>query len=421
MADSYDVIVVGAGPAGSATARDVARAGLRVLLLEAGRTVGLPVQCSGFVSPRTLELAGVAPAEVVIDEVRGAWVHTASGARLQLGGARTYAYAMDRARFDQLLAAQAEEAGAELRTATRLTSFTREGGMITARLARGSHEACVRAPLLIGADGVHSTVSRAIGRPRPSQVVRALGAELACPPAAAGMVDLFVGRDLAPGWFGWSIPLGASRVRVGIGTTSDARPADLLAALREAFPAHLAGSPQPRSYSAGLIPLWEPRSPVEDGVMLVGDAAGQVKPSTGGGIHSGLVGARDCAAHAIEATRAGRYDAAFLAGYEVAWEAELASEFRDLRRLRSVFLALSDRQVDWLVRLLARPRLQRIIAREGDIDFPSRMFLSLARAAPELLGSVPMPWLDWARARLGRRPARIGVSDNIAAGSLSAR
>src|SRR2546425_9169607 len=114
----YDVIVAGAGPAGSATARDTARAGLRVLLLEEHREVGRPVQCSGFVSPRTLDLAGVAPADVVLEAVRGAWVHGPAGARLRLGGGRIYAYAMDRMRFGQLLAGQAEDAGAELRTRT---------------------------------------------------------------------------------------------------------------------------------------------------------------------------------------------------------------------------------------------------------------------------------------------------------------
>ena len=415
MPDSYDVIVVGAGPAGSATARDAAHAGQRVLLVEDHRVVGKPMQCSGFVSPRTLDLAGVAPSDVVIDSVRGAWVHGRAGARLRLGGDRTYAYAMDRTRFDQLLAAQAEEAGAELRLGTRLLGFERRNGAVSVRLASGGREYCSTAPLLVGADGAHSTVARTLGRPRPSQVVRALGAELGVPPRDPGMVDIFVGRDLTPGWFGWSIPLGDGRVRVGVGTTERVSPAVLLARLRGAFPRHFASDPEPGSFAAGLIPLWEPGPAVSDHVMLVGDAANQVKPSTGGGIHSGLVGARHAARRLGEALAAGRFDRAFLEGYTRRWSHDLAGEFRDLRRLRTLFLALGDHQTDVLLRLLARPPLQRIIAQQGDIDFPARMFLSLGAAAPDLLPHLPRAWIQRVWGRLGQGRRGDGAEDAIPA------
>lgn len=80
-------------------------------------------------------------------------------------------------------------------------------------------------------------------------------------------------QRLCPGWFGWAIPLGADRLRIGVGTTGCAAPADLLAAMRLAFPAMLPDAPEPGSYSAGLIPLWEPGAATADHVMLVGDAA----------------------------------------------------------------------------------------------------------------------------------------------------
>lgn len=137
-----------------------------------------------------------------------------------------------------------------------------------------------------------------------------------------------------------------------------------------------------------------------------------MKPSTGAGIHSSLVGARHCAAQAVSALRTGAFSQAALAGYQEQWERELGTEFRDLRRLRLLFAALGDRGVDWALRLLAQPALQRVIANEGDIDFPGTMFASLARTAPEIITGLPMPWLDWAL-----RWLRIGSRTPVVAGA----
>ncbi|MSQ41852.1 MAG: NAD(P)/FAD-dependent oxidoreductase [Dehalococcoidia bacterium] len=261
-------------------------------------------------------------------------------------------------------------------------------------------------PLLISADGVHSTVARVLGRRSSREVVRALGAELRMAPAMPGMVELVVDRELLPGWFAWSIPLGPDRVRVGVGTTADIPPARLLAALRGLFAAQFAAEPEPGSYSAGLIQLWAPGNVINDGVMLVGDAAGQVKPSTGGGIHSGLVGAHHAARQAVHAHARGAFDRGALRDYERRWHVELGSEFRNLNSLRSIYVRLGQRRFKALVGAFGHPALGRIIAEQGDIDFPSHMFGSLVRAAPSLLalaggraGAAPAP------ARLRGRPA----------------
>ena len=103
----YDVIVVGAGPAGCATARLVAHAGYRVLVLEEHPAAGEPVRCAGLVSPRTLEAAGVG-GDVVVSAVTAARIHGPLGAVLSVGGGRVYALAVDRAAFDRRLAEAAK-------------------------------------------------------------------------------------------------------------------------------------------------------------------------------------------------------------------------------------------------------------------------------------------------------------------------
>lgn len=108
-----------------------------------------------------------------------------------------------------------------------------------------------------------------------------------------------------------------------------------------------------------------------------------------------------------------------MAGYQRRWEQELGREFRDLRRLRALFNSLSERGVEWALRLLARPALQRVIASEGDIDYPAAMFASIARAAPEVVMGLPLPWVDWALRRL-RIGARTGVASSAVASASRA-
>src|SRR5712691_6156383 len=113
MTPDCDVAVVGAGPAGSRTARDLARAGLRVRLLEEHRRVGVPSHCSGLISLRTLKEAEISEA-AVIHRITGAFIHTQKGSEVALGGDDVRAVAIDRVRWDETLCEQAQAAGAEL-------------------------------------------------------------------------------------------------------------------------------------------------------------------------------------------------------------------------------------------------------------------------------------------------------------------
>ena len=112
LSADYDLIIVGGGPTGCAVARDVAEAGFRVLVAEEHAGVGEPLQCSGLVSARTLEISRVSPG-VVRRSLHGARVHAPGGQVLDLTGRKAYALAIDRVGFDKDLAAQAVAAGAE--------------------------------------------------------------------------------------------------------------------------------------------------------------------------------------------------------------------------------------------------------------------------------------------------------------------
>ena len=395
MSAPYDAVVVGAGPAGSATARDVAAAGHSVLLLEEHALIGEPLHCSGLVTPRTLVMAGASDA-IVLNEINGAFVNLASGACLPIGGSGLYAKAIDRVALDRELVDQAQSRGARLRTGSKLVAIERRGSLLRLGILRRGRQETVETRLLIGADGAQSRVARWLGaRPAAREAVVGVSVEAKLAPRRDDHAEVFIGNEVAPGFFGWLIPLGNGTVRVGVATNNGHRPIHYLRSMIETFPALFAGAEFGRLFG-GVIPLTLVRRPFADNVLLVGDAAGQVKPTSGGGIYASLVGAGHCARVAGEALRQDDLSARFLRRYHVGWQGEMGEEFARMEDLRRIFLSLSDAELERIARLLGSPRLRRLIAREGDIDYPSPLLLQLVRLRPALLSFVRIglrfPW-----------------------------
>lgn len=395
MRFDYDVAVVGAGPAGSRTARDLAQAGLRVALLEEHRRIGVPSHCSGLISPRTLGEAGISQ-EAALHRITGAFLHAPDGSQTELGGDQVRAVAIDRVRWDDTLCQQAQAAGAVLLRG-RVTGVTRQDGGVRLTAQTDGHSRTLTARLVVGADGAHSRVARCLGLPGPHEKAYCLGIEGRLRVPRHDFVHVFVGAAVAPGWFGWIIPVGDGTVRAGIGSTNGARPIACYRLLTEAFPG-LFASMEPQRMYGGAIPLgFAPRS-YADNALLVGDAAGQVKPLSGGGIYTGLVGARHAARAALDAFRNGDLSARRLSQYERWWKAEIGRELVRSRRLRQAGLALGDAGVTRLVGALRHDGLRALAARHGDIDYPSRALLRLARSVPALSSLLPV---------LARRPAAV--------------
>jgi len=226
-------------------------------------------------------------------------------------------------------------------------------------------------------------VRRTLGMGAPREYAYNLGIEGRMSVPRDDFVHVFVGQDLAPGWFGWIIPTGDGMVRVGIGSNNGVKPIDCYRRLATTFPRLFEGIEPCRMYG-GTIPLeFAPRS-YDDNVLLVGDAAGQVKPFSGGGIYTSLVAARHAAAVAAEALEANDLSAARLSAYEKRWKREIGRELLRSLRIRRFGLSLSEADLERVVRALQDKGLQDLAARYGDIDYPSRVLLRLARSAPAL-------------------------------------
>lgn len=251
-------------------------------------------------------------------------------------------------------------------------------------------------PLLIGADGCNSTVARWMGIP-PGPVIRCVGIDAYVPNQGGDMAQVLVGSDVAPGWFAWIIPLGGDLARIGIGCDPERSRLPVGELLRRLLAAlgSADSDVEPVARVGGFIPLYYanggPPSPMSaSNVMLVGDAARQVKPTSGGGIYASLVAARWASQVAMQALKTGDFSAERLSVYDAGWRSGLGAELHRETDLRRLFLQLDDRKLNRLIRVLRLPGAQHLIRRYGDIDYQTPLFSRLLRLVPALCDLMPV-------------------------------
>lgn len=362
--ETFDVVVVGAGPAGASAARAAAEGGARVLLLEEHRQVGRPVQCTGLLSLHGIELTQTPP-RLRLRPIRGTFVYAPGGRRIALGGEKVQAYVIERDGLDRHLVARAQEVGVELRCGVKATGW--QPGQLRALEPDRGRTWHFRAPVVIGADGPHSRLARWARLPRPAK--RLYGVQVVVPhrPEREDFVEVFLGRELAPNFFAWAVPAGPGTARVGLATD---RPHEARARLHALLEARY--STQVLSIQGGTIPLGPAPRTVTDGLLLVGDAAGQAKPTSGGGIYTGSLCGRIAGEVAAAAVGRGEVSARALAAYERRWRERLGRELRFGWQAHRLLGALSDAQIDRAFTWLARPEVRRLLVEHGDIDYPSR-------------------------------------------------
>ena len=351
----YDVVVVGGGPAGSTSARLCAEQGLATCLIEEHAGVGFPVQCAGLLSNAAFRECEVSD-RPVIQEVSGAKIRTAAGSELVFDAGRTRAVVVDRGALDREMVLRAAAAGADIRLKTAYVS--RSGPVIVTRGASGRAEIPFR--VLIAADGPRSTVARSLHLQRSPCYLSGLQAEI-----PHDMDDRFVELypDASPDFFGWIIPSGRGRARIGL-----AGLADVPGRFRRFF--RQQGFASTLSLVTGTIPLGVMPKTYGSGTLFVGDAAGFPKPTSGGGIYTGVRSARHAAAVACEACQRNDTSDRVLKDYERRWKSDFGRELETGLRFFRLRQQISPGDTDRLVRALNEPSVREDILAYGDMDRP---------------------------------------------------
>ncbi|WP_292371529.1 geranylgeranyl reductase family protein [Methanosarcina sp. UBA411] len=333
---SYDVIVVGAGPAGSTAARYAAKNGASVLLLDKKREIGSPIQCAGFL-PDASEIQALLPEARLPDTLKNypdsCVLQRIDTQRLITPNCNIKEFAvrgtvLDRRRYDQFLAEQAARAGAELMVKTRVVKF--EGTVVETSGVFGKHR--IKAKAIIGADGPNSLVAKSKGlalKPESRVTSVALEYQVRNVDIDPSSLEMYFGKDFVPGGYAWIFPEGQDRANVGIGIRSGMAEKGISAReyLHRFMRNHPLAGPKLKNsiimnVIAGIIPVnGAPEKTATENTLIVGDAAGQIFATNGGGIPPAMIAAKVAGETAAEFT-AGKCR---LEEYDRRWRAQFGS------------------------------------------------------------------------------------------------
>jgi geranylgeranyl reductase family protein len=392
MKDSYDVVVVGGGPVGGHLASIVAGKGHRVLILEEHREIGRPLQCAGIFSPKVLKIAGFENS--VLNRIKGADIHSPSGRKITIASKEKKAVVVDRVEFDRKIMDKAVKNGAEINLGSIALGSSVKRDVVETRFLFNGKETAVNSKLIIGADGVKSRVAKWFKLPNAPVILPGVQEEMDNVDCDDDKVKLFVGNRVAPGFFAWIIP-AADRARVGLCTKDKAQNylKRFASSIRNAN--DMSKEAKDAGVMAGSIPMGPLEKTSGERVMIVGDAAAQVKATSGGGIYPGLVCAEHCAKTALEALRTDDFSEKSLRRYDKRWMNDIGRELRKDWRLYKLFQSFTDEKMEKAFELLDNPKILRLIENKGDIDYPSKLALPLLRKEPKFLKFASSTLIDF--------------------------
>lgn len=383
----YDVIIVGAGPVGGRAATLLSQEGLKVLMLEEHKEIGRPFQCAGLVTPSAMDAVG--GHDTVLQEVDGALIHGPSGTLVPVGTeGQLRTYVVCRKRFDQFVVQQGMEAGASLWLDSVPVSAQTDQEGVEVVVRKSGEERNLRCKLLIGADGAHSWTRRTFKMGRPKELMIGFQTEVVGYEGRDRWLEMYSGSSIAPGFFAWVIPSGFGTHRIGLWSTADRLDGRSIESCYQDLMDHplwkdrFAGTSEIARY-CGPVPSGMVKKTVKNRVMLLGDAAGMAKPTTGGGLGPGFHQIQCVLSPLVEAIRANQLDEAKLKAItKQPWNAMKKEQDR-ARTLRNLLVSdCSDAVLDKHFVNFAHPDTLTLINAIGDIEKPVPLGMALLKQVP---------------------------------------
>jgi len=357
--ENFDVIIVGAGPAGSCAAKKLAQQGFSVAVYDRRAEMGCPKRCGEGIDKDVEQFIGAIPSRCIAQKIRGGRLYVPDGKHLDVvvdyGG-----YVLERHSFDKWLAVEAAKAGAHVQTSTLVRNLIIENGYV--RGVRGEFigepfEA--RAKLVISATGAESPLAMQAG------------IKTACPLnlldtcfqyEMAGIdleqqdwpdfIHIWLGNRIAPRGYVWAFPKGNTTANVGIGIVPGAvTPKAYLDKWIRSMPGIAKGSVV--EVNAGAVPVGGMlKEMAADGCLVCGEAAHQVNPIHGGGIKEAVISGQLAADVVAEAIRKDDVSERGLSKYNDLWWSVRGNRMRNVEKLREVFEKLGDNDFNELADVL---------------------------------------------------------------------
>lgn len=349
----YDIVICGGSVSGLAAAKEASRLGVSVKLLEEDGEIGLPEKCDGLVSGRSLfELGVVSSRRIVQNRIGRALLHSPSGITLEINAEKQGVIVLDRREFDRELARQSSRNGVEIAVAQRVVTAKQKDGLVEIHTQRDE----IAARLFIDAGGYSS-----LTKSGHSKVYPAARYDVYAPWVESDTVELFFDQRVSPGFFTWIIPISNDTAKIGV-AGSTLNPTKVL----DEFIMQKGGGQVLKKIGAPIIVGGAIKRFIDGKKIVVGDAAGQCKPTTAGGIYTGGMGGLLAGKAATESIIQSDY--LILEEYEKEWRRRFEKEFRTMLYARNILAKLGNKEIDGLFRTLNESNVMNEISIDGDFD-----------------------------------------------------
>ncbi len=372
MKDEYDVIVIGAGPAGSTAAKFAAEKA-DVLVVDKHREIGSPKRCGEGLGLKAFEKFEIPlDKRFVNKEMCGAVVYAPNGSKVEIEYDGIYGYIIERKIFDKFLATEASRQGAKVLADTEASLLKENGRIIGVRITHQRKEKEIKAKIIVAADGVDSQIARQAGIDTTINLAdigscfeyEMSGIEIENPE----MIHMFMGNKLAPKGYVWIFPKDDDRANIGIGISgTEKRTAKYyLDRFIKSRPGLEKGSII--EVNVGCVPVGDfLRELVRDNLMVVGDAARQVNPIHGGGICEAMLAGKLAGIKAGKAINSGNLE--MLKEYETEWFSTEGKKLEKILKVRHFAEKLGDEDMNYLAKVWNGDDLVRISGGEYSIAF----------------------------------------------------
>jgi digeranylgeranylglycerophospholipid reductase len=353
----YDVVVVGAGPAGSVTARFAAKSGAKVLVIERRQEIGVPVLCGEGISRKIDDWGMLEGKRWIASKMDGARIFSPNGTMVKLSAemaGNETGYVIYRDIFDKELARRAAKSGAKILMNTNASGFLKDKDKIIGVKAKQYDEEFeIEADIIVGADGVESKIGQWAGietRLDPKDLETCCQYTLTNIDCKDSFCDFYLGNKLAPGGYIWVFPKGKDVANVGIGVLGNLSEAGMPKKLLDEF---IANDPNlkngsPVRFLAGAVPVANPIETVRDNLILVGDSARQVDPITGGGLTHCLEAGKIAGETIGKAIDLQQFDKETLSTYETSWKEAFGRKIKRNYMVKEIFLDFDDKTLNML-------------------------------------------------------------------------
>jgi len=354
MIPDYDVVTVGGSISGLLASREIAESGFKVKVLEDDLEIGLPEKCDGLVSIRCLEAIGIAPTSRLIqNNIKKAVVYSPNGSSIEIDASNQGIVVLDRSKFDRELAKNASNSGAELELGQRVNKKNQEDKSVTIFTETASYTS----KWVVNAVG-YSALPILEKKTLPAAKFEVYGNWF-----KKDTIEIYFDQRKTPGYFLWVIPISSDIAKVGsagIGVNQFQ--------ILDDFIKERKGSVVKKT--AAQIVVGGPINQFVSGnIVTVGDAAGQAKPTTGGGIYSGGVGGILAGKYLSESLSSDDNQKIFK--YEKIWRKLFNKEFRSQSQIRGILNKIDNSKIDKIFNIIKNSNILERISLESDFDYHS--------------------------------------------------